>query len=148
MNVRLLNTNHYLRRIRPTFYRRCSHEVDCIEQTRILSQTEVDQFATLVGDTNIIHSVTYPPEKRCVHGAFLNGIVSGIIGTQLPGPGSIVLSQTFQFPNKCVCDKEIKINVKLVENRKIKKIAYNCVQENRVVFSGTAEIIVRKTNEI
>lgn len=115
-----------------------------IAATRIITQTEVDEFARLTGDTNYIHSAECPPDKRCVHGAFLNGIVAGIIGTKMPGPGSIVLRQEFKFPQRCVADEEIQIIVRLLENRHIKKIGYECQQKGTTVFTGTADIIVKK----
>lgn len=119
-------------------------EVPKIVEKRIITQAEVDQFAQLTGDMNFIHSADCPPERRCVHGAFLNAIVAGIIGTKLPGAGSIVLQQDFAFPQKCVCDEEIIITVRLLENRHIKKIVYDCRQKGLPVFTGSANIIVKK----
>lgn len=118
-------------------------EMSRIVEKRTITQSEVDQFAKLSGDTNYIHSIECPPEKRCVHGAFLNAIVSGVIGTKFPGPGSVVLQQDFVFPQKCVCDEEITITVRILENRQIKKIAYECRQKGLPVFTGTAKIIVK-----
>lgn len=115
-------------------------------ERRIISQAEVDQFTQLTGDTNFIHSSECPPEKRCIHGAFLNAIVAGIIGTKMPGPGSIVVQQDFAFPRKCVCDEEIIITVRLLEDRHIKKIGYECRQNGLPVFVGSANIVV-KNNE-
>lgn len=120
-------------------------DVPRVVEKRIITQAEVDQFASLTGDTNFIHSADCPVERRCVHGAFLNSIVAGVIGTKLPGEGSVVLNQEFGFPNKCVCDEEITIVVRLLEDRHIKKIVYECKQKGSPVFSGTANIIVRKS---
>lgn len=117
-------------------------------EKRIITQQEVDDFAKLTGDTNIIHSTDCPSDVRCVHGAFLNAIVAGIIGTKMPGPGSIVVNQEFSFPRKCVCNEEILISVRLLENRHIKKISYECLQNGAPVFIGTANIIVKKCEQI
>lgn len=119
-------------------------EVPRIIEKRTITQSDVDQFSKLTGDTNFIHNSECPPEKRCVHGAFLNAIVAGVIGTKLPGLGTIVLQQDFAFPYKCVCDEEITISVKLIEDRHIKKVAYECKQLDRTVFTGTANVVVRK----
>lgn len=51
-----------------------------VVEKRTITQAEVDAFAKLTSDTNYIHSIECPPERRCVHGAFLNAIVAGIIG--------------------------------------------------------------------
>lgn len=118
-------------------------EIPRYVEKRIITQQEVDQFAKLTGDTNFIHSTECPPDLRCVHGAFLNAMVAGIIGTKMPGPGSIVVQQEFSFPQKCVCNEDIIITVRLLENRHIKKIAYECRQNGRPVFIGTANIVVK-----
>lgn len=118
-------------------------EVPRYVEKRIITQAEVDQFAQLTGDTNAIHSMQCSPDVRCVHGAFLNAIVAGIIGTKLPGPGSIVVQQEFSFPQKCVCNEEIIITVRILENRHIKKIGYECRQNGMPVFVGTAKIVVK-----
>lgn len=119
-------------------------EVPRVIEKRTITQSDVDQFTKLTGDTNFIHTIECPPEKRCVHGALLNAIVAGVIGTKLPGFGTLVLQQDFAFPYKCVCDEEITICVKLIEDRHIKKVAYECKQLDRVVFTGTANVVVRK----
>lgn len=76
-----------------------------------------------------------------VHGAFLNGIVAGLIGTRLPGPGTIVLSQNFSFPSKCSTDEPIEITIELTDVRKIIKIIYECRQSDNVVFQGDAKLM-------
>lgn len=122
----------------------CYGSIASVRQTRIVRQEDVDRFAKITGDTNFIHSIECSREDRCIHGALLNGFISGIIGTKLPGPGAIVIKQTFKFPNKCVIDEEIEIIVDLIEDRKIKKIAYEIKQKNVQVFSGTADVIISK----
>lgn len=119
-------------------HRYCSTSV---KETRIVTQADVDRFADVSGDHNPIHKATHPIEHRCVHGALLNALVSGIIGTRMPGPGCIVLSQQFAFPAKCVVDKEIELLVQLIESRKILKVAYSVTQCDKVVFEGTAKLI-------
>lgn len=113
---------------------------DVIKTTRTITQKDLDQFSVVSEDHNPIHKAGQP-KPAIVHGAFLNGIVSGIIGTQLPGPGTEVISQTFFFPNKCYPDKEIEIEVELKDTRKIMKIVYKCMQEGKVVFDGEARVI-------
>lgn len=123
--------------------RHCSDSIDSVEVRRRLTQEDVDQFAAISGDTNFVHSRQCPPEQRCIHGALLNGLVSAVIGTKLPGPGAVVLAQKFSFPNKCVVDKEITITVKLIQDRKVKKAQYECKQSGMTVFIGSADLIIR-----
>lgn len=114
---------------------------DVFKFTRTIKQNEVEEFAKLTGDLNPIHLEKTPKENRLIHGAFLNGVVSGVIGTAFPGSGSIVLSQILQFPNKCVVDEEIHILVKVLEARKIMKLSFECSQQEIVVFQGEAKIL-------
>jgi acyl dehydratase len=108
---------------------------------KTITQKEVDAFAQLTNDHNPIHKVIDSKSSPIVHGAFLNGLVAGVIGTQMPGPGTVVVSQTFSFPHKCVVDKEIEILVELIEQRKIMKVSYECKQDGKIVFTGTAKLV-------
>ncbi|XP_063709999.1 LOW QUALITY PROTEIN: armadillo repeat-containing protein 7 [Culicoides brevitarsis] len=118
---------------------------DVVRTTRVITQRDLDRFSDISGDHNPIHKGGQP-KPAIVHGAFLNSIISGIIGTQLPGPGTEVISQTFFFPNKCYPDKEIQIEVELKDTRKIMKVGYKCVQDGKVVFDGEARVIYNDSN--
>lgn len=122
--------------------RRCSSSANSVFVNKIFTQNELDKFTKLTGDENPIHSTQYNENDRLVHGAFLNGVISGIIGTQLPGPGSIVISQKFVFPNKCRINKNTEITVKLLNNRKISLVHYECKQDGEIVFEGEAKVML------
>lgn len=110
-----------------------------------ITRSDIEKFIDVSGDTNPIH-VQNGNEKGIVHGAFLNALVSGVIGTMLPGPGTLVVSQTLNFPNKCFEGDLVKITVTLIENRKIMKVKYECVVEeaNKTVLFGDARLVVNK----
>lgn len=113
-----------------------------VQILKTITQKEVDDFAQLTGDCNPIHKPTDTNSSTpIVHGAFVNSLVAGVIGSYMPGPGTIVLSQSFSFPHKCVVGKEIEINVEVVERRKIMKVVYECKQEGKIVFEGTARLV-------
>lgn len=114
---------------------------DCVKETRIITETDLDRFSDLSGDHNPIHKRSLENVNPIVHGAFLNSIVAALIGNQLPGPGTIVISQTFSFPSKCFTDIPIEIKVELQEVRKIMKVKYECRQKNEVVFEGEAKLM-------
>ena len=135
-----------LKNVRTLLVRNLSTQLplQTITETKIISQNDVDEFAKITGDHNPIHKSDYPAADRLVHGALLNGIVSGLVGTRLPGAGSIIVAQEFQFPNKCFVDQPIIVKVDLLENRKILKIAYECMQSGNVVFKGTGKLVMAK----
>lgn len=117
---------------------------DAISKTKKITKSDIDQFSIISGDNNVIHSTTNA--KTVVHGAFLNALVSGIIGTELPGHGSLVLKQTLNYPNKCYCDETVKITVEVVKMRKIMEVKYDCIveEENKVVLYGDAKLMFNK----
>ncbi|XP_055710808.1 hydroxyacyl-thioester dehydratase type 2, mitochondrial [Phlebotomus papatasi] len=114
---------------------------DILEVTRRISQGDVDRFTRVIGDKNPIHSSDQPPEHRLIPGSLLNGIVSGLVGSQLPGPGSILVSQKLSFPHKCVVDKDINIRIEVADLRKIITVTYECYQDKKIVFKGEANLM-------
>lgn len=124
-------------------YLRSSVKVgDIVKETRVITREDLIKFSHLTQDHNPIHSEK--ENQPLVHGAFLNAIVAGIIGTKLPGSSTLVISQNFTFPSKCFTDIPIEITVELVEARKILKVKYECVQECCKVFEGEARLIMNK----
>ncbi|KAJ8944893.1 hypothetical protein NQ314_009349 [Rhamnusium bicolor] len=67
---------------------------DQVTISRKITKEEVEEFTRISGDTNPIHT----GDKAIVHGAFLNSIVSGVIGTKLPGPGGCCDSTDIELP--------------------------------------------------
>lgn len=127
------------------FYSSGHNVGDTVRVLRKITASDIRKFVELSGDTNPIHS-TAGSERAIVHGAFLNSLVSGVIGTQLPGPGTVVVHQVLNFPNKCfVDDGEVMITVELVEVRKLSRVKFVCevVQTNKVVLYGDARLIIR-----
>jgi len=141
MKIKLINL--FLKR---TFCESLPYKTgDKIVETFTITQNHVDLFSTLVYDNNVIHKDCPSVVEPYVNGALLNGFVSGLIGTKLPGSGTIVLSQTFSFPNKCVVNKQIETTIELADVRRIIRVVYECRQLNRIVFKGEARLIVKKT---
>lgn len=118
---------------------------DFVKETRTLTQQDLDNFSDLSGDHNPIHKACSNSGKSLVHGAFLNGIVSGMIGTKLPGPGTIVISQSLSFPSKCYIDLPIEFIVELLEVRKVIRVKYESSQNGIIVFQGEAKLINKET---
>ena len=69
---------------------------------RVIGDEEMRLFADLTGDTNPLHFDDDFAERsrfggRIVHGMCTAALISTVIGTRLPGPGCIYLSQTLRF---------------------------------------------------
>lgn len=115
---------------------------DVVKETRTITQRDLDLFSDISGDHNTIHKSRLDNLKPLVHGAYLNSIVAGIIGTKLPGPGTIVVSQSFSLPSKCHVNDPIEILVELLENRKLMKVKYEVRQQGNVCFVGDAKLVM------
>ncbi len=74
-------------------------EIDqTVEIVRLVSQQDIQNFAYLSGDHNPVHldadfAAKTQFKKPIAHGMFGAGLISAVIGTQLPGPGCIYVDQ-------------------------------------------------------
>jgi 3-hydroxybutyryl-CoA dehydratase len=87
---------------------------------RFISADDVKQFAETVGDLNPIHLDARSAEKsffkkRIVHGAFLAGLISKILGMDFPGQGTVYISQNSVFKRPVYVDTTVKVEVKVTE---------------------------------
>lgn len=90
------------------------------------SQEEVNAFAKISGDDNPLHlDETYARttifKKPIIHGFLSGSIISMILGTKFPGPGTIYLKQEMKFLSPMYVDNQYICEVKIVETNPIKK---------------------------
>jgi 3-hydroxybutyryl-CoA dehydratase len=70
--------------------------------SKVVKSSDVIGFAEISGDRNPIHLSEHFAAKtqfgsRIAHGLYTASLISAVIGTRLPGPGAIYLSQTLSF---------------------------------------------------
>ncbi len=75
---------------------------DRASRAKTFSDEDVRTFAEISGDNNPIHlDDEYAAEtrfgQRLVHGILTSGMISAVLGTQLPGHGSVYIKQTINF---------------------------------------------------
>lgn len=109
-----------------------------------ISQEDVRVFSELTGDWNTIHHLKDHP---VVHGALLNGLVSGLIGTELPGPGTLLVKEFLRFPNPCYVGDTVTVTVTLTDVGKIITCTFHVVskQFNNVVLEGEAKLLIKNS---
>jgi len=95
-------------------------EGDQYKWERYISAEDVRRFAEVVGDLNPIHLDTEFAEKsffkkRIVHGAFLAGLISKILGMDFPGQGTIYISQNSVFKRPVYVDTTVQVEVKVTQ---------------------------------
>ena len=69
---------------------------------KTVTETDVVMFADVSGDTNPVHlndeyAATTQFKGRIAHGILTASFISTVLGTRLPGPGCIYMSQTLKF---------------------------------------------------
>lgn len=70
--------------------------------TKIISDEDITTFAKISGDENPVHvNDAYAKGTmfggRIAHGILVTGLISAVLGTVLPGPGAIYMSQQLRF---------------------------------------------------
>ena len=121
-----------------------------VQIKRLITKEDIENFSKLSGDTNPLHldekfakSANF--DGRIVHGAFLNSLVSSVIGTILPGPGTLVFKQELNFPAPCYIGEEVTTTVVLKESRKIITVDFNCKTNcEKIVLFGYAKLMSAK----
>lgn len=119
-------------------------------RTRTFTSDDVHAFAEVSGDHNPIHldadyAATTVFERPIAHGMLTASMISQLLGTQLPGLGTIYLSQSMKFKAPVYIGDEITATVEVVNYREDKRIATfstTCTnQDGKVVLEGEAVVI-------
>lgn len=118
---------------------------DSVSEHRIITPEDVKLFSELTGDFNPIHRGKNP----IVHGALLNGFVSGLIGMKLPGPGTILVKEHLRFPNPCYAEDSVTVTVKIAEVRKLIICSFSVISHkcNNIVLEGEAKVLFSELEE-
>lgn len=120
------------------------------ETTRVVTANDVEAFAAVSGDTNPVHldedyAKTTTFQTRIAHGMLSGAYISAVIGTKLPGPGSIYLSQSMRFrrPVKLGDAVVTRVTIQaLDEARGHATLATVCQVNGKTVVDGEAVIMV------
>ncbi|MGN8896154.1 MaoC family dehydratase [Flavonifractor sp. HCP28S3_F3] len=121
--------------------------------TRTISESDVYLFAGVTGDLNPAHTneeyaKTTHFKTRIAHGMLSAGLISAVLGMQLPGPGTIYTGQTLKFlapvhiGDTITATAEIK-SLDLERNRVV--LTTTCTnQEGTMVITGEATALLPK----
>jgi acyl dehydratase len=123
---------------------------DGAEIHRVATEADIAGFVDAVGDTNPIHSdrefaAATRFKVRIAPGIWTAGLVSAVIGTRLPGPGTIYLSQDLEFLRPVMLGDRITARVEVREVLREKnrvRLATSCVnQRGDEVLRGDALVM-------
>ncbi|MDO7556012.1 MAG: MaoC family dehydratase [Oceanospirillaceae bacterium] len=119
---------------------------------KTITETDIDAFAALTGDTNPVHldseyAATTPFKARIAHGMLSAGLISTVLGTQLPGPGCIYLEQQIKFKAPVFIGDTLVATVTVADiNQRRGRVSLKtqCFVNTKLVADGTASMMVDK----
>ncbi|MBI2796678.1 MAG: MaoC family dehydratase [Gemmatimonadetes bacterium] len=121
------------------------------EITRTVTDRDIQGFADVTGDTNPLHLDEAAAKGtmfkgRIAHGMLGAGFISAVIGTQLPGFGSVYVTQSLAFRRPVRPGDTITTRVEVVElmpaERRV-RLATTCRNHaGKAVIEGEAVILM------
>ncbi|MDQ3995527.1 MAG: MaoC family dehydratase [Gemmatimonadota bacterium] len=124
---------------------------DTVRWRHEVTADEVDSFARLSGDVNPLHlddafGRQHGFRGRVVHGALMSAFISRVLGTELPGPGCLWLSQSTRFAQPVYIADPIEVVVRVVhKSESLRTLVLETTVENlrgEIVLAGEAKVTV------
>lgn len=128
---------------------------DFCDRKHTVSEDDLLLFARASGDLNPLHldeeyAATTPFKQRIAHGMFTGGLISAALAMDLPGPGTIYLSQDLQFKRPVCIGDQLSVVLTAIEKHSEKPIVtLSCEvtnQDGKAVVIGTAKVMAPTKN--
>ena len=120
------------------------------ETHHVITEKDIDLFAEVSGDRNPLHmdeefAKNTAFGQRIAHGALTASYISGILGNDLPGPGSIFVGLSMRFRRPVYIGSKVIVRVEVTEmiergNRVTLKVS--CNVDGKAAISGEAKVMV------
>lgn len=123
---------------------------DTASLVRTLTYRDIEVFAVMSGDVNPMHvdaafAKSDMFHQVVAHGMWGGALISTLLGTQLPGPGTIYLDQSLRFVRPVLLGDTVTVTVTVKEKNAAKKrLLLDCRATNQrgeEVITGLAEVI-------
>ena len=123
---------------------------DSASMQRQLTQQDIQLFAVMSGDINPAHlDADYAAATQfqgvIAHGMWGGALISAVLGTRLPGPGTVYLSQTLKFRAPVRVGDQVNVTVTVSAKDEAKRrvtLACSCVnQQGQTVIEGEASVL-------
>lgn len=114
-----------------------------------LTLDDIKLFAIMSGDINPSHldddfAKSTRFQEVVAHGMWGGALISTVLGTELPGPGTIYLSQTLRFRKPVRLGDVLRVSVRAqTKDESLKRIVFECLctnQNDETVIEGQAEV--------
>ena len=123
---------------------------DSAELTRTLRKEDIELFAILSGDVNPAHvdedfAKSDIFHKVIAHGMWGGALISAVLGTELPGPGTIYVDQSLHFHRPVGLGDTVVVRV-TVRSKDIatKQVVLDCAclnQASEILIEGEARVV-------
>lgn len=122
---------------------------DSAELTRRLKPQDIELFAVMSGDVNPEHVDAEYAKTDMFHGVIAHGmwggaLISAVLGTELPGPGTIFLNQSLEFAAPVGLGDTVTVRVEVSEKQSKDRLLLDCTcinQHGKTVIRGVARVI-------
>ncbi len=123
--------------------------------SKTVTESDINLFCAISGDTNPLHldheyAATTMFGGPIAHGMLVASLISTVIGTKLPGPGCIYVSQNCQFTAPVRSGDTVRARATITEiNRERRRVKLDtvCMVGGTVVVAGDAEVLVPTRRE-
>ena len=122
------------------------------EISHLVTDADVRAFADVSGDNNPVHldeayAAGTPFKTRIAHGMLSAGYISAMLGTRLPGPGAIYISQSMNFKRPVRIGDEVitRATVTAIDAERARvTLATVCEVAGKPVLEGEAVVMVAR----
>lgn len=125
---------------------------DKASMAKTIGESDVYLFAGITGDLNPAHINEEAMQNtkfggRIAHGMLSAGFISAVLGMQLPGPGTIYLSQSLNFKAPVRIGDTVKAEAEVMEKLEKGRVRLRTtcsIQDGTLVAEGEAMVIAPK----
>lgn len=116
------------------------------------TQNDFNRFAAVSCDDNPIH---VDPEfsartrfgQTVAHGMMLYGVISGVLGSRIPGPGALQYKQDMMFQYPTFTETDVRVKIGIVEANESRAVLSTNIYlpEGQLALQGSASVILPGT---
>ena len=118
---------------------------------KTITEADILLFAAVSTDTNPVHLDAEVAKQsmfkeRVAHGMLSAGLISAVLGTRLPGPGTIYMGQTLRFRAPVRIGDTVTATAEVTAldaEKKRATLKTTCTVAGKVVIDGEATVLPR-----
>lgn len=123
--------------------------------SKTISESDVYQFAGIIGDFNELHVNQVAAESslfksRVVHGCLADSLVSTVLGMKYPGKGTIFLEKSVSYIKPVYIGDTLTAEITVAEKREKGRVFFDVSyynQDGEEVIKGTALVIAPRKEQ-